>query len=240
MKPADKAGWYPSYCRDLYATARKGAQTRKIPWYLTPADYELVINRAGGRCEITHLAFEGGPECPAHVRRAYLPSLDRINPNGPYSLDNVRVLHSCTNTMLSDYGPEVLYRILRHLPPPQSVAWPEHTYLRAPRGQRHYSVPDPTERDEADVRDPVTGAFVDPPPYDAPPRALRAFPASAEVQVLEARLRTAEGEIKRLHQELESALKLPAGGDDPHLRELRSLGRVRELVRAQKATPPRG
>lgn len=77
-------------------SARGGAKRRGIPFLLSQRDFEVLIARAAGRCEMTGIAFSDEPVKGQRVR-PYRLSIDRLNNNLGYSLDNCRLVCAFAN-----------------------------------------------------------------------------------------------------------------------------------------------
>lgn len=90
---------------------RKNAAARKIDFSLTDDGFRELVIRAGGRCEVTGLRFNGNRH-GASKRRPYVPSIDRIDSSKPYSADNVRLICACVNYALNEWGTDVLDKIV--------------------------------------------------------------------------------------------------------------------------------
>lgn len=96
--------------RLLYRRTQLNAAKRGIAFILQPHEFDQVIGRARGRCELTGIKFATGVIAGAY-RRPFLPSLDRINAGGAYELANVRLVCCAVNAALSDWGLDVFERL---------------------------------------------------------------------------------------------------------------------------------
>lgn len=101
-----------------YYGCQKNAKARGIAFSITREEFDKLVRRAGGRCELTGLRFSGRTHRSVR-RRPYVPSIDRIDSAGAYTAANVRLICSCVNYALNEWGIEVLDKILaarrRHL-----------------------------------------------------------------------------------------------------------------------------
>jgi hypothetical protein len=89
--------------RMLFKRARINAARREIPFLLAPHEFDAVVKRAKGRCEVTGIRFDLGVIAGAY-RRPFAPSLDRINAGGAYEFTNARLVCCAVNAALSDWG----------------------------------------------------------------------------------------------------------------------------------------
>lgn len=67
------------------------------------ADLVALIQRANGRCELTGLRFSAAPH-PGALRRPLVPSVDRIDNAGPYSISNCRLVCLAVNVAMNQWG----------------------------------------------------------------------------------------------------------------------------------------
>jgi hypothetical protein len=96
--------------RLLYRRTQLNAAKRGIAFILQPHEFDQVVGRARGRCEITGIKFETGAIAGAY-RRPFLPSLDRMNAGGAYEISNVRLVCCAMNAALSDWGLDVFEKL---------------------------------------------------------------------------------------------------------------------------------
>lgn len=95
---------------ELFRNAKKSAGKRKIAWELTKEEFDKVVRRAGGHCEVTGVSLSfryvrGGG------RRPWAPSLDRRNSRLGYKLSNVRIVCVAANYAMNEWGIGVLKRL---------------------------------------------------------------------------------------------------------------------------------
>lgn len=76
---------------------------------LTIPQFKDVLLRSGGHCEVTGIRFDFGTQ-QGRIR-PWIPSLDRIDSGGGYTLTNVRITCCVVNLALSHWGDAVLERI---------------------------------------------------------------------------------------------------------------------------------
>lgn len=96
----------------IYASARSGAAARALAFELLPVHVVFLALRAAGACMLTGIAWDYAP-CPRTGRRAWIPSLDRIDSQKGYVIGNVRLVCAAVNIALNAFGDEVLMRIAR-------------------------------------------------------------------------------------------------------------------------------
>lgn len=109
-KHAPKAVKYHQFDKALSAAfSRMFSDARRRKRYeLTEDDEQHLIERCGNKCEVTGLPFgiHGG-----FRTEPFRPSLDRIDANGNYTADNVRIVCWAVNNAMSDWGEEVFAAI---------------------------------------------------------------------------------------------------------------------------------
>lgn len=76
---------------------------------MSDAEWEKLIARAAGRCEITGLPFS--MERSSYYRRPYAPSVDRIDNQLDYTYDNCRLVIYAVNCALNEWGMDVFRTI---------------------------------------------------------------------------------------------------------------------------------
>jgi hypothetical protein len=94
----------------LYARARGRAAARQLEFLITYSDFERIVKRAGGACEVTKIPFSVENETLSR-RLPFAPSLDRIDSALPYTASNCRLVACCVNAALSDWG-EAVFRTM--------------------------------------------------------------------------------------------------------------------------------
>lgn len=86
-------------------SARRRAKDFGIEFDLDYAWIEPKIR--AGVCELSGLPFD------SYYRSPNLPSIDRINPQGPYTKENCRLILWALNRAMSDLGQDYLFSVLR-------------------------------------------------------------------------------------------------------------------------------
>ncbi len=71
---------------------------------------ELILRRCNGRCEVTGMPFNY--EKTSNSRTPpFSPSIDRIDSNKGYTMDNIRIVCVATNFAMSNWGAEVFDKL---------------------------------------------------------------------------------------------------------------------------------
>ena len=79
---------------------------------LSLEDMVELWRRCGRRCALTGIAFSETIVGTGRAKRAFAPSLDRIDPEWPYNLDNCRLVLTVVNFALNRFGIEVFDQIV--------------------------------------------------------------------------------------------------------------------------------
>jgi hypothetical protein len=99
------------YLKQTYWTARKNAKGREIKFLLSKEEYEQIVRRANGQCEVTGITFELRVR-PGSWRRPFAPSLDRIESSGIYEASNCRLICGIVNAAMSDWGDDCFWKMV--------------------------------------------------------------------------------------------------------------------------------
>lgn len=91
----------------LVATARTRARLRSLDFDLDAHTAALQKRIDAGCCELSGVRFDLSPG-----RKAFSPSLDRIDPKQGYLFKNIRVVCHAMNVSLGDWGTETLAEIM--------------------------------------------------------------------------------------------------------------------------------
>ena len=73
----------------------------------TESDLRAIWVRCRGCCQLTGMAFLETKVGTGRARRPYAPSLDRIDPERPYTRENCRLVLQAVNFALNAWGDEV-------------------------------------------------------------------------------------------------------------------------------------
>ena len=82
---------------------RKGARCRGLSFEITREDVDALFVQQNYCCAVTGLGFK--MDRVPHLRlRPWLPSIDRINSKGGYTLGNVRLVCAFVNVAMNQFG----------------------------------------------------------------------------------------------------------------------------------------
>ena len=96
--------------RRMFTSTKKRARNSNMDHTLTEEEFMILFERSNGKCALSGLSFSGGKTDSMRVR-PYFPSLDRINSEKGYTVDNVRFVCAAVNIALSDFGEDILRNI---------------------------------------------------------------------------------------------------------------------------------
>ncbi|HLY52735.1 MAG TPA: hypothetical protein VKQ31_06970, partial [Steroidobacteraceae bacterium] len=105
------SGVPPDYYLATYRRARGNAVGRRLEFLLSESEFQSIVSRAGGACEVTRIPFTLDNPTRSK-RRPFAPSLDRIDCRLPYTVSNCRLVAVCINAAMSDWGEYVVRTIL--------------------------------------------------------------------------------------------------------------------------------
>jgi hypothetical protein len=96
--------------------SRANARNSKREWNALPPPFTEKCLRelwqeCGGRCAMTGLAFDDRQVGMGQARRPYAPSLDRADPEKPYTVENCRLVLQGVNFALNRYGDDTFLDI---------------------------------------------------------------------------------------------------------------------------------
>lgn len=106
---------YPGDYWDTYKNTRKNAMKRGIPFDLGMDEFEEIVRRCAGACEVTGIVLQRTHNLPAGDRQPFMPSIDRIDSNRGYDKANVRIVCISANLAMNTWGAWVLEELARAL-----------------------------------------------------------------------------------------------------------------------------
>lgn len=98
-------GATPKWAKRLVSSAKR--RNGKDGPDFTEQDLLVLWRRCAGRCEMTGLEFSEEQVGNGKAKRAFAPSLDKIDPDKPYTLDNCRLVMVAVNFALNAWGEDV-------------------------------------------------------------------------------------------------------------------------------------
>lgn len=110
---------FPPHAEDWASAAasqaKRRSKARGQPCDLDTATVLAMYQRSGGTCELTGIPFDAEFGRGTFRARPWMPSIDRIDPKGPYIAENCRIVCYAVNSALNEYGLEVLMRVAKAL-----------------------------------------------------------------------------------------------------------------------------
>lgn len=103
----------PIWARSMISVANGRNAKRWSGEKFSEGDLRNLWNQCKGRCAITGLPFLENRIGTGKAKRAHAPSLDRINPELPYTLENCRLVRTNVNFALNSWGDDVFDEMVR-------------------------------------------------------------------------------------------------------------------------------
>lgn len=98
----------------LLSRTKKRALAKNIPFNLTKSDIQNRFEFSDKRCQLSGIKFSDSIQ--PNVRfRPWMPSIDRIDPFGPYSIENTRLICSYVNIAINQFGEKQLLEVARKI-----------------------------------------------------------------------------------------------------------------------------
>jgi hypothetical protein len=97
--------------KKIHAGARRRALRSGINFALAPDHIENLWRRQRGCCAVSGISFNDERFDHALVKHPFAPSLDRIDSRAGYTPGNVRLVCTCANFGMGQWGEEVLRRV---------------------------------------------------------------------------------------------------------------------------------
>lgn len=91
----------------LYVKAKERAKERGLDFPLSRDDVVMIFARSFGRCQVTGIMFNRFRPAGS-TKRPWYPSLDRIDSQKPYTVDNCRFVCVAANFAMGEWGEWVL------------------------------------------------------------------------------------------------------------------------------------
>ena len=97
--------YYTDIFGALIVNAKSRAKLSKRPFSIDKFVIQNMYDNQNGCCALTGIKFLT-EKSDIHSRRPFTPSIDRIDTNKGYTIDNIRLVCSIVNIALSDFGDE--------------------------------------------------------------------------------------------------------------------------------------
>lgn len=114
-----------NYVKHMFRTAKKNAKSRGIEFNLTIEELNSIFEKSKGKCSLTGIKFT--MEKSNYRMPPWIPSLDRINSDLGYSIDNCRLVCCAVNLALNQFGFDVLKKISMRLKNVEHSNFAEHS-----------------------------------------------------------------------------------------------------------------
>ena len=94
--------------------AKNRAAQRGIEYALSEQDIYSLFLTQDAACAISGIRFALPTEKSDNFwKHPYYPSLDRINNSRGYTADNVRIVCTCVNIAINEWGDEIFFDLVR-------------------------------------------------------------------------------------------------------------------------------
>jgi hypothetical protein len=111
--PSSETQSFEQFLASYFRRLRKNAKIRGIPFLLTIDDLAAMYQRSHGACEVSGIRFDLA-RLPNNWRvRPWVPSVDRIQSTGPYSVQNCRMVCFYVNQALNEFGLDIFLDVCR-------------------------------------------------------------------------------------------------------------------------------
>lgn len=115
-RAAIRAGIRPATSKErrVYSQARRRAARTEghLPFTLSPAEFDILVSRADGRCEDTGVAFSDRRQSRGPYRHPDYMSIDRLNNRRGYDFANVRLVTQALNFARGSMTMAECYRVM--------------------------------------------------------------------------------------------------------------------------------
>jgi hypothetical protein len=96
------------YWKSYYAACDRARKAGRP--YMSKLEFAAIVERAGGQCEVSGIAFSDHRPPGARVR-PWAPSIDRIECAQGYSASNCRLVCAAVNLAINEFGTDVFTKI---------------------------------------------------------------------------------------------------------------------------------
>jgi hypothetical protein len=128
----------------IYRAARGRALRKGIDFTLPPEHVGNLWQGQDGRCAVSGLSFSDERIDHALVKHPFAPSLDRKYSWLGYTPENTRLVCTCANFGMGEWGEEVLYRVAKGMvgkeasppPPNQDDEWLRRQHAKLAAAER--------------------------------------------------------------------------------------------------------
>ena len=110
IKDHDHKAWIRRSLYRSLSDCKKRAKRKKITCTLTHDDLDHLMFINFDRCCVTGMKFRRR-EKEHHLRNPYAPSIDRIDNSIGYNTGNVRIVASCVNNAMNEWGEDIIKEI---------------------------------------------------------------------------------------------------------------------------------
>jgi hypothetical protein len=98
-------GWRMDAARDIHKVTKARASRRGLAYTLTAEGIADTLSTLGDRCELTGLPFDCEKKIGSEwMRRPMAPSLDRKDNQSGYEPWNLRIVCTCVNIAINEWG----------------------------------------------------------------------------------------------------------------------------------------
>lgn len=114
ISPSAVPSWatMEKYLYETHWRTKRNAIKRGIEFNLSREEYNAIVKRADGFCEVTGIPFEITTR-PGCERRPFAPSIDRIESSKGYTPSNCRLVCGMVNTAMGAWGEGVFWSMVR-------------------------------------------------------------------------------------------------------------------------------
>jgi len=93
---------------ELWDSAKRRAKNKGLEFSLSRKDIEDMFSRQGNKCSLTGIDFDFIVPDESWKNNPYSPSIDRVDSSKGYLLNNVRLVLTCVNLAINEWGQDVL------------------------------------------------------------------------------------------------------------------------------------